>query len=89
MPTEVFFIGVILFVCFVIVLSIFGIKEWSKNNSQTFLTSDNVRKTFDLSTFDYEWIKEGDSWELMSQGTRFIKFIKAEKDGYGSKMTGK
>ena len=48
----------------------------------TFLTSDNEKKKFHLLTYDYKWIKEGDSGELTTQGTRFIKFSKIEQDCY-------
>ena len=115
---DAFLVGAILFVCFIVVLSILGIKEWSENNSKTkssvivsvekidrkrsrltsgrvlnvtpvyavtFLTSDNERKIFDLSTFDYKWIKEGDYGELTTQGTRFIKFNKIEQGCYKNK----
>ena len=53
--------------------------------SVTFLTSDSEEKIFNLSTFDYKWIKEGDFGELTTQGTRFIKFIKIEQDCYENK----
>jgi len=42
----------------------------------TFLFSDNDKKQFDISAWDYKWIAIDDEGIITMQGTRFISFKK-------------